>query len=234
MEIKRRNMLIGALLFCIALFMIFGGMQYREKVRYEKYISQVLMDEIATFSSFAIQSRYYMDQVIYDRQLTKDQFDQLTESFTHIFNSGTTLSDLKDGLLKLKEGNRYERQPSPFYMANSFNDFLLSLEKEFDNEHTLNLSEEHQEKFMLIYAVIFEWIKDVPNFIKGINDPFIMDHEDEGFVFNEMYRYYGDKMVKSNDWINFMNDIERASKEFQLEVEQAFGKSSMKRLSMNH
>lgn len=221
MEKKNRFIMIGLILICFVLLAAFGVNQYKENQQYERYLSFALLNDISILSSSAVMNRNYLEEIITEGKITKEQIGYLQSNYVEIFRRGEKVVDLAEDWLKLKEDEKHFANPYPVYMASYFGTYLRKLdEEEWSNSHTFELSLEQVEKFELMKSVNDEWVEAILDNIDGMQSLTITDLENGAEIATDIYfETYKEEMINSDDWIEMIKQMQSSSQQYEREVE---------------
>ncbi|GGA60557.1 hypothetical protein [Ornithinibacillus halotolerans] len=216
----KRYITIALVLISFGLLAYFGVSQYKENVLYESYLSFNLENDISALASSTVMNSNYLEDILEENQITKEQLGYLRDNYIDIFQSGEKIVTLAETWLKRMEDNNHFTSPYPVYMATNFSSYLMILEEELGEDYAVDLSTEYVERFELMKSVNDEWREAILNNITGIESPIIAELENGAEIITDRYREtYKDEMINSDDWINMIEQMQRSSTQYERDVE---------------
>ncbi|TVP89312.1 hypothetical protein [Alkalibacterium sp.] len=230
---KKRVMISSALLLLIAT-VAFGYVQYRENKQYESYLSEVLVNDVAALSRDIMMADLILDNVVSEETVTAEELSALKENYIGIHEHGNAVVRLADMWLDRVDNVdlSYQTNPFPTYMSHYFVRYIEELGPENASEDSVvSLSEEDIEKIELIKSVNEVWVKAVTDNIEGTNLPSSDTARAElqneprsirmSLVTDEYWDTYVGTMVNDDDWVDMVEQMQRETEEFEMEVENA-------------
>ena len=221
---------VAAVIISLALF---GYVQYRENQQYEGYISEVLVNDVASLSRNIIMTDLILDTVLSEGTISEEQIVDVKENYLSIHEHGNAVVRLADMWLDRVDNAdlSYNTNPFPTYMSYYFARDIEELENASE-DGVISLSEENIEKIELMKSVNDVWVQAVIDNLEGTQLP-SSDSTGEGIlndtrnirirlITNEYWDTYVGKMVNDEDWVNMVEQMQRETEEYEMEVENSF------------
>lgn len=228
----KKILIISSTLLLLILSVIFGYVQYEENKQYESYISEVLVNDVASLSRNIIINDLVLDNILSEEAMTEAEISIVKENYLGIHKSGNAIVKLADMWLDRvdNEDLSHDYNPFPTYMSYNFYRYIDNLEQESMLENdVISLTEEDIEKLELMKEVSEIWVDAVLDNLEGTDIPSIENTEKLdlgetsnirlGLVTDEYWDAYVGRIVNDEDWINMVEQMQRETEEYEIEVE---------------
>ncbi|MDQ0160783.1 hypothetical protein J2S77_002790 [Alkalibacillus salilacus] len=238
LKILRKNLITTALIVIILALSIYSYNITTEKSNYDNYTSEILYNDTLKLASTIAINDYYLNRIVDEGEITQEQIVILQENYQVMHESGDTVVDLAvqwlDRLDKQEMSYSYNNSPFPTFMAYEFARYIENdLSDSAKSNDVRVLTQNEHSKLELMNDINKEWKEAVFNHIEGLD----ADRIDEEYLNNrsvnsdqtwtgittpEYPHYYLNKMVKTDDWLDMVEAMQKASIGYEPEVVNTF------------